>query len=147
MAADNDSRERGAMVVMNDRIVSAFFATKTQANTVDTFKAYEMGNIGMIVSNKPYFFYPAVQPNAKHVVDVAAVEDVPRVDILYAYEEMQSDLIYSAVEHGAKGIVVCLSFYYSIEILYGAMLTEIGRRCRRRRRLYCLRHGNQRHCH
>lgn len=148
VAAENEARERGAMVVMNDRIVSAFFATKTQANTVDTFKAYEMGNLGMIVSNKPYFFYPAVQANAKHVVDVAAVESVPRVDILYAYEEMQSDLIYSAVEHGAQGIVVCLSLPYSCEVLYGsAMLTKTGCRCRRRRRFYCLRHGNQRHCH
>lgn len=139
MAVENEARERGAMVVMNDRIVSAFFATKTQANTVDTFKAYETGNLGMIVSNKPYFFYPAVQANAKHVVDVAAVEAVPRVDILYAYEEMQSDLIYSAVEHGAQGIVVCLSLPYSNEVLYGsAMLTRTGCRCRRRRRFYCL---------
>lgn len=107
VAADNDSRDRGALVVLNDRIVSALFATKTHANTMDTFKAYEQGNLGFIVSNKPYFYYPAVQANAKHVVDVSNVDSVPRVDILYAYEDMQVDSLYSAVKNGAKGIVVC----------------------------------------
>ncbi|KAL4915660.1 Asparaginase/glutaminase [Aspergillus aurantiobrunneus] len=106
VAADGEATDRGSLVVMNDRIVSAFFATKTNANTVDTFKAYEQGNLGMIVSNKPYFYYPAVQANAKHFADVGGVTAIPRVDILYAYEDMHSDLLYSAVENGAKGIVV-----------------------------------------
>jgi L-asparaginase len=108
VAADKDAKERGALVVMNDRIVSAFFATKTQANTMDTFKAYEQGNLGMIVSNKPYFYYPAVQANAKHVADVQDVDAIPRVDILYAYEDMHSDSLQSAVKNGAKGIVVSI---------------------------------------
>lgn len=108
VAADKQARDRGAMVVMNDRIVSAFFATKTQANTVDTFKAYEQGNLGFLVSNTPYFYYPAVQANAKHTAHVADVGSIPRVDILYAYEDMHSDLLRSAVKNGAKGIVVCV---------------------------------------
>lgn len=108
VAADKQARKRGAMVVMNDRIVSAFFATKTQANTVDTFKAYEQGNLGFVVSNTPYFYYPAVQANAKHNADVAGVDAIPRVDILYAYEDMHSDSLRSAVKNGAKGIVVCI---------------------------------------
>ncbi|KAJ5520283.1 L-asparaginase type II [Penicillium fimorum] len=78
VAADNNSKDRRALVVLNDRIVSAFFATKTNA----------------------------VQPNAKHVVDVSDVDAVPRVDILYAYADMQVDSIYSAVKNGVKGIVV-----------------------------------------
>ncbi|KAJ5160817.1 uncharacterized protein N7482_007821 [Penicillium canariense] len=106
VAVDEDAKDRGSLVVMNDRIVSAFFATKTQANTMDTFKAYEQGNLGMIVSNKPYFYYPAVQANAKYFADVEGVNAIPRVDILYAYEDMHSDSIYSAVQNGAKGIVV-----------------------------------------
>lgn len=106
VAADKDSQNRGAMVVLNDRIDSAFFVTKTQANTVDTFKAMEMGNLGVLVSDKPYFFYPPVQPRAKTEIDVDGIDEIPRVDILYAYEDMNSDLLYAAVEKGAKGIVV-----------------------------------------
>ncbi|KAJ5227239.1 uncharacterized protein N7469_007245 [Penicillium citrinum] len=106
VAADKQAKNRGALVVLNDRIVSAFFATKTNANTMDTFKAYEQGSLGMIVSNKPYFYYPAVEPNAKHVVHLDDVDAIPRVDILYAYEDMHSDSLHSAIKNGAKGIVV-----------------------------------------
>jgi L-asparaginase len=35
------------------------------------------------------------------------VDSIPRVDILYAYEDMHSDSLHSAIKNGAKGIVVC----------------------------------------
>ncbi|OJJ39801.1 hypothetical protein ASPWEDRAFT_37652 [Aspergillus wentii DTO 134E9] len=107
VAVDKKARNRGAMVVLNDRIVSAFYVSKTNANAVDTFKAEEMGNLGMIVSNTPYFFYPAVEPTGKIAFDVAKLGKIPRVDILYAYEDMQNDTLYNSIESGAKGVVVC----------------------------------------
>lgn len=106
VASSPEARDRGAMIVMNDRIVSAFYASKTNANTMDTFKAIEMGNLGELVSNTPYFFYPAVEPTGKTAVDVSNITAIPRVDILYAYEDMRNDTVYSAVDNGAKGLVV-----------------------------------------
>ncbi|KAI9931531.1 hypothetical protein AWENTII_001845 [Aspergillus wentii] len=106
VAVDKKARNRGAMVVLNDRIVSAFYVSKTNANAVDTFKAEEMGNLGMIVSNTPYFFYPAVEPTGKIAFDVAKLGKIPRVDILYAYEDMQNDTLYNSIESGAKGVVI-----------------------------------------
>jgi L-asparaginase len=106
VAAHPTARNRGALVVMNDRIVSAFYASKTNANTMDTFKAVEMGNLGAIVSNEPYFFYPPVMPTGKTTVDVRNVSSIPRVDILYSYQDMHADTLYDAVANGAKGIVV-----------------------------------------
>jgi len=129
VAADKQAKNRGALVVLNDRIVSAFFATKTNANTMDTFKAYEQGSLGMIVSNKPYFYYPAVEPNAKHVVHLDDVDAIPRVDILYAYEDMHSDSLRSAIKNGAKGIVVC---YPTCENRANLVLIILGRRRGRR---------------
>ncbi|KGO61415.1 L-asparaginase, type II [Penicillium expansum] len=126
VAADKNSRDRGALVVVNDRIVSALFATKTNANTMDTFKAYEQGSLGFIVSNKPYFYYPAVQANAKHVVDVSDVDAVPRVDILYAYEDMQVDSIYSAVKNGAKGIVIAGEGAGGVSTEFASAINDIG---------------------
>lgn len=38
LAASPLAQDRGAMVVLNDRIGSAFYTSKTQANTLDTFK-------------------------------------------------------------------------------------------------------------
>ncbi|KAI5298580.1 serine/threonine protein kinase, CMGC, CDC2/CDK sub [Ascosphaera pollenicola] len=94
------------MVVMNDRIVSAYYVTKTNANTMDTFKAFEMGNLGQVVSDKPYFFFPPSFPTGRHVVDVRNVTSIPRVDIPYADTDMPVDLLHDSVRHGAKGIVI-----------------------------------------
>lgn len=102
------SRNRGAMVVMNDRIVSAFYVTKTNANTLDTFKAPEMGNLGELISDTPYYFYPPAKPTGKKAYDVSNVTAIPRVDILFAYEDMHNDTLYNAISSGAKGIVVSL---------------------------------------
>lgn len=38
--------------------------------------------------------------------DVSNVTSLPRVDILYAYADMPSDLIDASVANGAKGIVI-----------------------------------------
>jgi L-asparaginase len=106
VAINPASRNRGAMVVMNDRIVSAYYVTKTNANTMDTFKAYEQGNLGSLISNTPYFFYPPVTPTGKVAYDIRNVTAIPRVDILMSYQDMSNDTLYNAVSSGAKGIVV-----------------------------------------
>ena len=103
------ARDRGAMVVMNDRIVSAYYVTKTNANTMDTFKAPEMGNLGELISDTPYFFYPPVKPTGKIAYDVSNVTEIPRVDILFFHEDMHNDTLYNAISSGAKGIVVSFS--------------------------------------
>ncbi|SUH12844.1 L-asparaginase [Salmonella enterica subsp. enterica] len=55
VAADPNAKGRGVMVVLNDRIGSARFVTKTNATTLDTFKAPEEGYLGVIVNGKPQF--------------------------------------------------------------------------------------------
>lgn len=103
-------------MVMNDRIISAYYVTKTNANTMDTFKAPEQGNLGELVSNTPYFFYPPVMPTGKRGFSVQNVTAIPRVDILMSYQDMSNDTLYNAVESGAKGIVVsCHSLILSLE--------------------------------
>ncbi|KAI9730941.1 MAG: hypothetical protein M1818_008016 [Claussenomyces sp. TS43310] len=117
------AKHRGAMVVMNDRIVSAYYVTKTNANTMDTFRAPEMGNLGELISDTPYFFYPPVEPTGKLSYDISNVTKIPRVDILFAYEDMHNDTLYNAIDSGAKGFVIAgagaggvsTSFNYAIE--------------------------------
>lgn len=110
VAASPKSRNRGSLVVLNDRIVSSYYATKVNANTLDTFKAPEMGNLGYLVSNTPYYFYPPVAPTGKRAIDVTNITAIPRVDILFSYQDMSNDTLYSAINNGAKGIVVCVLF-------------------------------------
>ena len=73
---------------------------------MDTFKAVEMGNLGELISDTPYFFYPPVTPTGKRSYSISNITSIPRVDILFAYEDMSNDTLYNAVASGAKGIVV-----------------------------------------
>jgi L-asparaginase len=48
---------------------------KTNANTIDTSKAYKMRPLGEMVSDKPFFFYPPQTrtPTGKIPVDVSNI--------------------------------------------------------------------------
>ncbi|EXJ88747.1 L-asparaginase [Capronia coronata CBS 617.96] len=123
VAASNKSTNRGALVVLNDRIASAYYVTKNNANTLETFKPIEEGFLGTLVSDVPYYYYPPVTPTGKTAIDVSNITSIPRVDILYAYEDMSNDTLYNAIDSGAKGIVIAgagaggtsTSFNYAIE--------------------------------
>ncbi|RDW70791.1 asparaginase ahrA [Aspergillus mulundensis] len=125
VASTKEAKNRGAMVVMNDRIASAYYVSKTNANTMDTFKAVEMGYLGAIISNSPFFYYPAVQPTGKTSVDVTTVTSIPRVDILYSFQDMTNDTLYSSVENGAKGVVVAGSGAGSVDTVFSTAVDEI----------------------
>lgn len=122
---------RGALVVLNDRIVSAYYVTKTNANTLDTFKAVEQGNLGALISNTPYFFYPPVEPTGKIAYDVSNVTEIPRVDIIFSNQDMHNDTLYNAVSSGAKGIVVSSNSFHPSGTSHLTSPTDC--RCRSRR--------------
>lgn len=106
LAAAEDAKGRGTMVVLNDRIGSAYFTTKTNSLTPDTFKAIEQGYLGVFVGNQPYFYYPAVKPVNKPSFDLSEVESLPRIDIIYGYQDVDDVLIQASIDAGAKGIVI-----------------------------------------
>lgn len=106
VAASDQARDRGAMVVLNDRIASAYYVTKNNANTLETFKPYEQGFLGVLVSDEPYFYYPPVKPTGKMDFSITNITSIPRVDILFSYEDMHNDTLYNAIDAGAQGIVV-----------------------------------------
>jgi Asparaginase, N-terminal len=108
VAASPASRHRGAVVVLIDRIASAYYVVKLNANTLDAFKALEMGYLGEVISDKPIYFYPPVTPTGKTAIDISKITSIPRVDILYSYQDMHNDTLYNAIQSGAKGIVVRL---------------------------------------
>ena len=85
LAADPAAKDRGAMIVLNDRIGAALYTIKTNANTLETFKATEQGYLGMFLSSKPVFYYPAVQPIFKKTFDITNITELPKVDVLYGY--------------------------------------------------------------
>ncbi|KAJ0158811.1 putative L-asparaginase 3 [Colletotrichum tanaceti] len=106
LAASPDARGRGAMVVLNDRIGSAFYTSKTHANALDTFRAVEQGYLGFFLDVEPVFYYPPVLPLGHVHFDVSAAAALPQVDILFGHQALNPAVARAAVESGAEGLVL-----------------------------------------
>lgn len=106
LAASTEALGRGAMIVLNDRIHPAFYTSKTNANSLDTFQAPEQGSLGYFLNAKPYFYYTPAKASHKPCFDISKLNKLPRVDILYSYQDAEADLLELVVERGAKGVVI-----------------------------------------
>jgi len=100
VAAAEESRGAGVLVVMGDRIFAGLDVTKAHTHMLDAFESPGLGPIG-VVDDGQVIFRRAVPP--------AAVMDAPRlvgpVDIVYAYAGSDSRLLDAARKEG-RGIVV-----------------------------------------
>lgn len=106
VAADKNARGRGVMVVLNDRIGSARFTTKTNASTLDTFKAPEEGYLGVIIGDRIYFQNRLDKVHTtRSVFDITHINKLPAVDIIYGYQDDPTYTYDAAIAHGVKGIV------------------------------------------
>ncbi|MDJ0666776.1 MAG: type II asparaginase [Desulfobacterales bacterium] len=107
VAADPQSADRGVLVVMNDRIHGAHSLTKTDTTAVETFLSPINGLMGTVAYGKiQYFRTPFRKHTHKSEFSVDGVNDLPRVDILYACVDTPPDLIDASVDRGAQGIVI-----------------------------------------
>lgn len=110
LAASTQARNRGVMIALNDRIGSARFTTKTNANRVDAFRAAEQGFLGVFADPaRPLFFYPPSRPLGHRHFDVSRkppAAGLPKVDILYGHQGLEPGLFEDAVARGARGVVL-----------------------------------------
>ncbi|GAA5888545.1 hypothetical protein JCM16303_004251 [Sporobolomyces ruberrimus] len=98
-------RNRGALIVLNDRICSAYYCQKNGQNTVDTFTAPEFGFLAHLLSIEPVYHYPASQPLAKKTFDISSVEKLPPCEIFYGYQGSDWHLANASIASGAKGLI------------------------------------------
>lgn len=106
LAASSDAVGRGVLIVLNDRIGSAYYTTKTNTTAVDTFKATEQGYLGAFLGTKPHFYYSAAIPTGRHQFDLSRIETLPKVPIVYIHSGQDTEQIDYLVERGAKGLVL-----------------------------------------
>ena len=110
VAADPASRNKGALVVLNDEINSARNVTKTDALRLQTFRSREYGQLGVVDRDRVVFFNQITQRHNEQVeFDVSKLTELPRVDVIMVYQGAPGDLIKAAVDHGAKGIVIAVA--------------------------------------
>src|SRR5215475_3942810 len=85
VAAAHDSRGKGTLVVMDDRIISARDAEKLYARP-GGFSAPEMGVMGVVARHGvEYFYAPTRRHTSNSEFDIRDVTSLPRVDIHYSY--------------------------------------------------------------
>jgi L-asparaginase len=107
VGADPQSRNRGALVVLNDEIQSAREVTKTNAQRLDTFQTRGYGLLGVVDTDRVvYYRSPERRHSVRSEFDLAGVSALPRVDVLLTYQGASGDLIRAAVDAGARGIVL-----------------------------------------
>ena len=107
VAIDPEAKGRGVLVVMNDWIHAAHSLTKTSTTAIQTFMSPLRGVVGVASYGKNDFYNtPQWLHTTKSEFDIANVNRLPRVDIVFACADMSSDLIDASVANGAKGIVI-----------------------------------------
>ena len=113
VAAAHDARAKGALVVMDDRIISARDAQKLYART-GGFSAQEMGVIGIVAREGVEFFYaPTRRHTSNSEFDLRDVTTLPRVDIQYSYAGAEG-----AGKTEAKGVIIATTGLGAAERTY-----------------------------
>lgn len=107
IAGDPQARGRGVLVTVDDDIHSAHDIVKTHTTDVGTMSSGEAGLVGATLFGKnTWYRTPAQVHTSKSELSIDGVSKLPRVDIIYAHANMSPDIITSAAEKGAKGLVI-----------------------------------------
>jgi len=105
VAADPNARNRGTMVLMDDRLFAAREVTKTNTTRLETFQAPERGTVA-IVDPTGIFYHRPAERGGKPQFEVSKLDSLPRVDIVYVYPGADSVAVDAFVAAGAKGLVI-----------------------------------------
>jgi len=102
IAVDSQSRDKGVMLAMNNQINSARYVTKTHTGNVETFNSGQFGIIGEVYPDRVMYAYTPVR--RQHIE--IGTGTMPQVDIVAMYGGADGAALRSAVDRGAKGVVV-----------------------------------------
>jgi len=107
VAGCGDSAGRGVLTVLNNEIQAARDVTKTNSYRLETFRSNELGFLGYADSDQEVVFYrtPTKAHTAATEFDVDTLEELPRVDIAYAYAGADDLVINALAGAGVPGIV------------------------------------------
>jgi len=106
LAASKAAVGKGVLVALNDQISAGRDVTKMNTSTADTFRTPDLGFLGYMQDNRAHFYRA---PTRKHTLetefDLAKIDSLPRVDIVYGYANASRVPVDALVGAGAKGII------------------------------------------
>ncbi|MCH5336803.1 MAG: type II asparaginase [Campylobacter sp.] len=108
LATNENSKNKGVMITMNDRIFSARELVKTHTLNVDAFSSPNFGDLGYIIDEKCFFYNQNLKSHTKKSpFDVSKLRSLPKVDILYTYSNDGSGVAAKALfENGTRALVI-----------------------------------------
>lgn len=104
VAASDEARGKGALVVTNDVINAAREVTKNITYRVETYDSKDIGALGFVDEDRVTFYRAPTRQTGGF--DVSSRKTLPRVEIIYTYVGADGALIDAAVAAGAEGVVV-----------------------------------------
>ena len=108
VAASNEARGKGALIVTNDVINAARDVTKNITYRLETYSSRDLGVLGYVDEDRVTFYRaPLKQHTTATPFDISRLQKLPRVDIITTYVDADGALIDAAVTHGnAEGLVI-----------------------------------------
>ena len=104
VAADPAARAMGVLICLNDRILCARDAVKTDPCNAQTFESRDWGVLGLIAGEHIRFLRAPLARHTTHS-EFAVPQHFPRVDIITGHADDDGSLIQAAVAADARGIV------------------------------------------
>ena len=105
VAAADEARGKGALVVTNDVINAARDVTKQISYRLETYSSRDIGALGYVDEDRVTFY--RAPSRATGGFDIARIQKLPRVDIIYSYADADGALIDAAVAQAkADGLVL-----------------------------------------
>jgi len=106
LAASASAAGKGVLVVLNDQISGARDVTKTNTSGTDTFRNWELGFLGYMRDGVPHFYRASTRRHTLDTeFDVAGLDALPQVDIVYGYVNMNGIAVDAFVANGARAII------------------------------------------
>ena len=104
VAATEEAKGRGALVVTNDVINGARDVRKNISYRVETYSSGELGVLGFVDEDRFTFYHSPARPRV--FFDISKLDRLPRVDVVYTYAGADGALVDAAVQAKAEGIVI-----------------------------------------
>lgn len=106
VAASNEAKGKGVLVVFSDCIFAARTVTKTSTYNVTAISSSGMGAIGIVRDGEVYLYSsPSKCHTTESIFDVSNMNELPKVSILYFHVDADSKLL-DYVAKSNDGIVI-----------------------------------------
>lgn len=102
-AASPEARDLGPVVLLNDEIHAARFASKSHSTRPSTFVSAGSGPIGEVIENRAYFWFT---PRYDDYLGLPDSPPVPRVPLLRVASEIDDTMLRAAIAGEPDAIVI-----------------------------------------